>query len=404
MKLTQKIYDDLSNFHKKMQKLTGLKGKRGEKLLKKLKGKMRGGGSDSEEDEPMDEVRDYVGEQLASVSTQENGREGQLRQYLREGTVVLNDVGAALAFWSPDPDVRRRAADAVLRPAENREMARQIVRELLAGTVFVTTAATYWFFDGIRDVVRGMRIPYPQPPQVGDDNSYACQYFGRGCQQDSTSSWFSTLYNFGANGGYYFMMAFAWLTDMLNRLASAGVIGFTACVFMLVLFFALHIDGVHERGGRIWLLGGLFGSDTRVQPQRQQQNMPRALQRLEDDQGNLAATRYSDRVSRSRRRRGKTPVSVKRRNTWKKRKKRKKKEKKRLTKKAMGINIPDEPTFKFPDNDKDPDNDGAGLTTGGKRRKRRKRTRRRSNSLIHKLFRLAGGKRRKRKRKTKRKR
>ena len=64
-----------------------------------------------------------------------------------------------------------------------------------------------------------------------------------------------------------------------------------------------------------------------------------------------------------------------------------------------------------PKDPRDPKGDGSGsspgITTGGKRRKsrkRRKRTRRRSNSLIHKLFRLAGGKRRKRKRKRKTKR
>ena len=403
MKLTPKIYNDLLNFHKKMQKLTGLKGERGEKLLKKLKGKMRGGGSDSEEDEPMGPVFNYVEQQIADVSPQENGREGQLRQYLREGTVVLNDMGA-LALFSRDRAVRLRATNAILRPMENRETARQIVRELLGGMVFVTSGATYWFFDGLRDVVQGMRIPYPERPQVGDDNSYLCQYFGRGCQEDSTGSWFSMLWNFGSHGGYYFMLAIAWLTDMLNRLASAGVIGFTAFVFMIMLFFALYIDSVHERGGRIWFFGGLFGTDTRAPPpqqqqQPQQQNIPRALQRLEDDRGNLAATRYSSRVGRTR---GKTPV--RRRNTWKKRKKAKKK---KLTKKAMGIKTEDEPTFKFPKNPDDNNDDGAGLTSGGKRRKsrkRRKRTRKRSRNLIHKLFRLAGGKRRKRKRKTKRKR
>lgn len=75
------------------------------------------------------------------------------------------------------------------------------------------------------------------------------------------------------------------------------------------------------------------------------------------------------------------------------------------------IEIGDPPRKEPPKDKRDPGGDGAGsspgITVGGKRRKRRKRrkrTRRRSNSLIHKLFRLAGGKRRKRKRKTKRKR
>lgn len=403
MKLTPKIYNDLLKFHKKMQKLTGLNGERGEKLLKKLKGKMRGGGggSDSEE-EPMDDLVRYVGNEIASIPipNPENEREGRLREYLQQGTIVLNDIGATLALLSPDPDVRRDAANAIIRPMENRETARQIVRELLGGIVFVTSGATYWFFDGLRDVVQGMRIPYPERPQVGDDDSYLCQYFGRGCQENSTGSWFSMLWNFGSQGGYYFMLAIAWLTDMLNRLASAGVIGFTAFVFMIMLFFALYIDSVHERGGRIWFFGGLFGTDTRAQPpqqqQPQQQRRPRPLSRLEDERGNLAPTRYSSRVHKNIR--GKTPV---RRNTKKIRKKKKK------AKKRAAFGIRDEPKFKFPDNDKDPNNDGAGLTTGGKRRKsrkRRKHTRKRSRNLIHKLFRLAGGKRRKRKRKTKRKR
>ena len=402
MKLNQKIYDDLLNFHKKMQKLTGLEGKRGEKLLKKLKGKMRGGGSDSEETEQMDDLVNYVGQQIASAPNQENEREGRLRQYIESGTIALNDMGAALALLSPDPEVRRRAADAVIRPMENRETARQIVRELLGGIVFATSGATYWFFDGLRDVVQGMRIPYPEPPQVGDDDSYLCQYFGRGCQENSTGSWFSMLWNFGSQGGYYVMMAIAWLTDMLNRLASAGVIGFTAFVFMIMLFFALYIDSVHERGGRIWFFGGLFGTDTRAPPpQSQQQQLPsqRPLDRLQDERGNLPPMRYSSRLGRSGKTRGKTPV--RRRNTKKIRKKKKK------AKKRAAFGIRDEPKFKFPENDKDPNNDGAGLTTGGKRRKsrkRRKRTRKRSRNLIHKLFRLAGGKRRKRKRKTKRKR
>ena len=400
MKLNQKIYDDLLNFHKKMQKLTGLKGKRGEELLKKLKGKMRGGGSDSEE-EPMNEVVDYVGEQLASIPNQENEREGLLRQYIERGTIALNDMGAALALLSPDPEVRRRAADAVLRPMENRETARQIVRELLGGTVFVTSAATYWFFDGVRDVVRAIRIPYPEPPQVGNNDSYLCQYFGSGCQENS--SWFSMLWNFGSQGGYYTMVAIAWLTDMLNRIALWGEIGFTAFVFMIMLFSALYIDSVHERGGRIWFFGGLFGTDTRAPPppppqqQQQQQQLPsqRPLNRLQDEQGNLPPTRYSSRIGR---RRGKTPV---------RRRLPKISRKKKKAKKRAAFGIKDEPRFKFPDNDKDPNNDGAGLATGGKRRKsrkRRKRTRKRSRNLIHKLFRLAGGKRRKRKRKTKRKR
>ena len=142
MKLNKKIYDDLLNFHKKMKKLTGLEGKRGEKLLKKLKGKMRGGGSGSEEEEPMDDVFNYVGEQLASIPNQENEREGRLRQYIERGTIALNDMGAALALLSPDREVRRRATDAVLRPMENRETARQIVRELLGGIVFATSGAT----------------------------------------------------------------------------------------------------------------------------------------------------------------------------------------------------------------------------------------------------------------------
>ena len=75
------------------------------------------------------------------------------------------------------------------------------------------------------------------------------------------------------------------------------------------------------------------------------------------------------------------------------------------------IEIGDPPRKGPPKDPRDPRGDGAGsspgITAGGKRhkrRKRRKRTRRRSNSLIHKLFRLAGGKRKKRRRKTKRKR
>ena len=63
-----------------------------------------------------------------------------------------------------------------------------------------------------------------------------------------------------------------------------------------------------------------------------------------------------------------------------------------------------DPPRKGPSKDpRDPRGDGSGsspgITAGGKRRKRRKRrkrTRRKSNSLIHKLFRLAGGRRRKR--------
>ena len=156
------------------------------------------------------------------------------------------------------------------------------------------------------------------------------------------------LWNFGSQGGYYFMLAIAWLTDMLNRLASAGVIGFTAFVFMIMLFFALYIDSVHERGGRIWFFGGLFGTDTRAPPpppQQQQQQLPsrRPLDRLQDEQGNLPPTRYSSRVEEIR---GKTPV--RKGNTWKK-----KKSKEKTINESNGI-TPDEPKFKFPD-DKDPD-------------------------------------------------
>lgn len=418
MGITQEQWEELNKFHKKMQKMTGLKGKFASKRLLEMRPKWkRGGGGDDDlalNQQIAEDVVEYS-EEITRTARQGNNTVTLNRQDVHVDLARVNPT-LALALFADRAEDRAAAIRNILLPQTIHNYGGILVRLLVLGMDIWGTYTTWDLFNGLTGVTNSILdsvtpvTPSPAPAPRSWSNGFGL--LGSGptpapapALPPPPEGLMMMMFNYVISGGtavgHRARLVLAWFADYLNKIVGGSQVGVTLIVFILLTIASMLIISAYENGVRLWY--GLGSIDTRPNAHVSSQQTPqhqlpsqRPLDRLQDERGNLPPMRYSSRLGRSGKTRGKTPV--RRRNTKKIRKKKKK------AKKRAAFGIRDEPKFKFPDNDKDPNNDGAGLTTGGKRRKRRKRTRKRSRNLIHKLFRLAGGKRRKRKRKTKRKR
>jgi hypothetical protein len=418
MGITQAQWEELNKFHKKMQKMTGLKGKFASKRLLEMRPKWkRGGGGDdlALNQQIADDVVEYS-EEITRTARQGNNTVTLNRQDVHVDLARVNPT-LAIALFAERADDRAAAIRNILLPQTIHNYGGILVRLLLLGMDIWGTYTTWDLFNGLTNVTNSILetvspvTPSPAPTPRNWRNGFGL--LGSGptpapspALPPPPEGLMMMMFNYVISGGnavgHRARLVLAWFADYLHTTVGATQTGVTLIVFFLLTVASMLIISGYENGVRLWY--GLGSIDTRpnapVSSQQPPQHSTAALDRLRDDRGYLPPqlTGRSQRTIQNKgvRRRGKTPVS---------KRLAKAKEEHRIAKKRAAYGDVRRSKFSF-DNYK-PDKGGPGLSTGGKRRKsrkRRKRTRKRSRNLIHKLFRLAGGKRRKRKRKTKRKR
>ena len=423
MGITQAQWENLNKFHKKMQKMTGLKGKFASKRLLEMRPKWkRGGGGDDQalNQQIADDVVEYS-EEITRTARQGNNTVTLNRQDVHVDLARVNPT-LAIALFAERSEDRAAAIRNILLPQTIHNYGGILVRLLVLGMDIWGTYTTWDLFNGLTGVTNSILetvtpvTPSPAPAPRSWSNGFGL--LGSGPTPAPAPAlppppeglmmmMFRWVISGGTAVGYRARLVLAWIADYLNKIVGGSQVAVTLIVFILLTVASMLIISAYENGVRLWY--GLGSIDTRPNaPVSSQQQPPQhstaALDRLRDGRGNLPPqlTGRSPRTTQKksiRRRRSKTPVSKSQLALAKAKREHK------HAKKAAAYGDVKRSNFSF-DNYK-PDKGGPGLSTGGKRhkkRKRRKRTRKRSRNLIHKLFRLAGGKRRKRKRKTKRKR
>ena len=397
MSITQKQWEELNRFHKKMQEYSGLKGKFASKMLLKLRPKWKGGGGNQSRAANEDITNDVVeySNEMRHTATQGNNQLVLNRQDVHVDLARVDRTLAIALFGSNEVD-RNAAIRAILLPQQIHNYGGLLVRLLNLGMIIWGTYTTWDLFDNISGVSRAILNtiqipPSPSPPATSWANGFGL--LGRGpapvpapALPAPPQGYMSWMFSWVMGGGEAFAhrsrLVLAWFADLLNELVGAGQLGVTIAVFILLTIAALLIISMYENGVQLWF--GLGGIDTRRNAAALPAHQPVAretsdtsLQRLRNSTtGNLPRRLMGPRN------RGKSRSAQNR--TSKKMKKRRKK------KAAFQSNI-GRGNFRFPPS---PPPGASGTPVGGKRRKTKRR----------KIKRKKRKTKRRKKRKTKRRR
>ena len=415
MSLTNKELKEIQKFHKKMQKITGLKGNKFannimNKLLKNRSPWKRGGGTRNNQLGPprgpnVDLVND-VGGYIQRI--QRNDR----NQTINNATLVqLQQNGNLTAVERLAIQGNQRAINQVLLQAQMNSIGQFLLRLLLTGMTLGGTYQSYYLFEDFNKVIRNflntVTPPAPAPAPASLPPRSFQNLFGLLGNGETPApapqlppppeGWFVWMMNWAFSGGNFIVyrsrIVLAWFCEVLLKLVGTGQIAATITTFLALTLVSILLIKMYENGVQFWV--GFAGIDTRQVPQQITNNtttptnntappppVPTLRRTISDTYRNRIENtpEYAIEDIPPERRYIRTRSNTTMRQRRQRSKSRKKK-KKSLTDRAFSSGRNNN-NFRFPP---------GGTTSGGKRRKRKSRKRRRKSK----------SKKRRRKRKTK---
>lgn len=410
MTLSNNELKKIQKFHKKMQKITGLKGNKFannimSKLLKNRSPWKRGGGTRNNQLGPprgpnVDLVNDVT---RYSERIQRNDR----NQTINNATLVqLQQNGNLTAVERLAMQGNQRAINQVLLQAQMNSIGQFLLRLLLAGMTLGGTYQTWHLFENLTTVTRNTLNtitpdPPASPPSSVPSPSYRNLFGLLGNGQAPAPApvpqlpappegWVSWMMNWAFSGGnniiYRSRIVLAWFAEVLHDLVGTGQLAATIATFILLTIVSILILRMYEHGVQVWV--GVAGIDTREAP-RQITNNTNPLPTLRRETSDTIRNRLTntsgyieDIPPAEQRRRTRNNTTLRQRRQRSKSRKKKKKALKDAFSSGRHNN-----NFHFPPGP-------GGTTSGGKRRKSRRKRRSRR--------RRKGKKRRKSRRKRKR--
>ena len=398
MTLSNNELKEIQKFHKKMQKITGLKGNKFannimNKLLKNRSPWKRGGGTRNNQLGPprgpnvdlVDDVTRY---------SQTIQRVDRRNQTINNATLVqLQHNGNLTAVERLAIQGNQRAIDQVLLQSQMNSIGQFLLRLLLTGMTLGGTYQTWHLFDNLTRVTRNtldtVTPPTPaSPPSSVPSPSYRNLFGLLGNGQAPAPApvpqlpappegWVSWMMNWALSSGnniiYRSRIVLAWFAEVLHDLVGTGQLAATIATFILLTIVSILILKMFENGVQVWV--GIAGIDTREAPRQITNNTNHPLRRETSDTIRNRLTNTSGyaiedipRDDRLTLRSGSTLRQRRQRNQRSQRSKSRKKKKKNLKNAAFGDMQTN--NFRFPP-------PPGGTTSGGKRRKRKSRKRRR---------------------------
>lgn len=395
MTLSNNELKKIQNFHKKMQKITGLKGNKFankimNKLLKNRSPWKRGGGTRNNQLGPprgpnVDLVNDVTRYSQTIQRTDRN-------QTINNATLVQlqqNDNLTAVERLAIQGN--QQAINQVLLQARMNSIGQFLLRLLLTGMTLGGTYQTWHLFENLTMVTRNtlntVTPPTPAPPPSSVPSPSYRNLFGLlGNGQAPAPApvpqlpappegWVSWMMNWAFSGGnniiYRSRIVLAWFAEVLHDLVGTGQLAATIATFILLTIVSILILKMFENGVQVWV--GIAGIDTREAP-RQITNNTNSLPTLRRGTSDTIRNRLTNTpgyaiedIPEERRliTRDDTTLRQRRRAHSKSRKKKKKALKNAFSSGRNNNN------FRFPPPPP------PGTTSGGKRRKKKSRKRRR---------------------------
>lgn len=406
MTLSNNELKKIQNFHKKMQKITGLKGNKFankimNKLLKNRSPWKRGGGTRNNQLGPprgpnvdlVDDVGGYI-ERIHRTDRNQTINNATLVQLQHNGNLTAVE---RLAIQG-----NQRAINQVLLQARMNSIGQFLLRLLLTGMTLGGTYQTWHLFDNLTRVTRNtldtVTPPTPAPPPSALPQRSYRNLFGLLGNGEAPApapvpqlppppeGWVSWMMNWAFSSGnniiYRSRIVLAWFAEVLHDLVGTGQLAATIATFILLTIVSILILRMYENGVQVWI--GVAGIDTREVPSQITNNtnpLPplrrgtsdEILRRLQDTPGyrDALALEAPTRQSSMLRDRFDTTLRQRRAGIGSPRRSKSRKKKKKKLRNAAFSSGRNNSNFRFPPPPP------PGTTSGGKRRKKKSRKRRR---------------------------
>ena len=255
MGITQEQWEELNKFHKKMQKITGLKGKFASKRLLEMRPKWkRGGGGDdlALNQQIAEDVVEYS-EAIRRTDRRGNNTVNNTLMLNRQDVHVdLARVNPtlAIALFAERAEDRAAAIRNILLPQTIHNYGGIIVRLLALGMDLWGTYTVWDLFSNLTDVTGSIldtvRPPSTSPAPSPRSWSNGFGLLGRGPTPASEvpppQGLMRMMFNFVVSGGsafsYRARLVLAWFADYLHQIVGLGQTMATLVTFVLLTLAA----------------------------------------------------------------------------------------------------------------------------------------------------------------------
>jgi len=288
MSLTNKELKEIQKFHKKMQKITGLKGNKFankimNELLKNRSPWKRGGGTRNNQlGHPRGPNVDLVNDVTRYSQTMHRVDRNQTINNATLVQLQQNDnftVVERLALQG-----NREAINQVLLQARIDSIGQFLLRLLLTGMTLGGTYQSYYLFEDFNKVIRNflntVTPPAPAPAPASLPPRSFQNLFGLLGNGETPApapqlppppeGWFVWMMNWAFSGGNFIVyrsrIVLAWFCEVLLKLVGTGQIAATITTFLALTLVSILLIKMYENGVQFWV--GFAGIDTRQVPQQ----------------------------------------------------------------------------------------------------------------------------------------